>query len=229
MTDQSGETPEYALLSSVFHRRHSCRAFRADPVAPADLDRMVRLASRAASWCNTQPWHLSIAGPVTTNHLRRDLAACARHGPGEREIMPEPHYQGVYLDRRRLAGWRLYEHIGIAKGDRGASREQALRNFDFFGAPQIAVVSCDRALGPYGMVDCGAFVCAFLLAAETLGLGAIALASVVSYPGVLRRYLPVPADNAIVCAIAFGHERDDPVNAFRTNRATIDEFCTLTD
>lgn len=229
MPDQSAETPEYTLVSALFHRRHSCRAFHADPVAPGDIDRMVRLASRAASWCNTQPWHLAIAGPATTDRLRRELAACARHGPGEREIATEPRYHGVHLERRRVSGWQLYEHAGIARGDKAASREQALRNFDLFGAPQVAVVSCDRALGPYGMIDCGGFIGAFLLAAESLGLASIALASVAAYPGVLRRHLPVPADNAIVCAIAFGYERDDPVNAFRTDRAAPDELCAWVD
>ena len=46
-----------------------------------------------------------------------------------------------------------------------------------FGAPHVAIVTSDEALGVYGAVDCGAYVSNFMLAAHSLGVGSIAQAA----------------------------------------------------
>ena len=43
-----------------------------------------------------------------------------------RSDFPFPErYEGVYQDRRRECAWQLYDSVGIARGDRAASAEQA--------------------------------------------------------------------------------------------------------
>jgi hypothetical protein len=55
------------------------------------------------------------------------------------------------------------------RGDREAYAKQGLENYRLFGAPHVAIVTSDEALGTYGAVDCGAYVNNFLLAAQSLG------------------------------------------------------------
>ena len=135
--------------------------------------------------------------------------------------LPWPReYRGVYQERRRECGWGLYEALGIAKGDREASARQAAQNFTMFGAPHVAIVTSDEALGVYGAVDCGAYVNNFMLAAHSLGVGSIAQAALASYPGVLREVLGIGNDRSIVCGISFGMaDPAHPANHFRTTRA----------
>lgn len=211
-------------LRSLLERRHSCRAFDGRPVSRETIAAITALAGRTVSWCNSQPWHLVVGDVAATERLRCALMLDAAAEAGSREIAPEPSYQGVSLERRRRSGYALYASLGIAKGDRDAADRQRARNFALFDAPNVAVLTCDRALGPYGLIDCGGFLSVFLLAAESLGIAAIALASIAGYPRTIRRVFAIGEERVVVCGIALGHPAGDPVNRFRTERAGVDEI-----
>ena len=214
-------TPAFETLTTLLHTRYSCRAFLPQPLPRTTIESILAAAQRTASWCNAQPWQLHIASGATLERLRAALQAHLAEGGAAQPELPWPReYRGVYQERRRECGWGLYEALGIAKGDREASARQAAQNFSMFGAPHLAIVSSDEALGTYGAVDCGAYVANFLLAAHSLGVGSIAQAALASYPGVLREVLGIAADRTIVCGISFGWaDPDHPANHFRTTRA----------
>ena len=207
-------------LSALLHTRYSCRAYRPEPLPRATIEQMLATAQRTASWCNAQPWQLHIASGATLARLRAALAAAVPTTPATPDLPWPREYRGVYQERRRECGWGLYEALGSAKGDREASARQAAQNFTMFGAPHVAIVSSDEALGVYGAVDCGAYVGSFMLAAHSLGVGSIAQAALAAYPGVLREVLGIGADRSIVCGISFGMaDTAHPANQFRTTRA----------
>lgn len=211
----------FDTLSGLLHTRYSCRAFLPDPVPRATIEQVLATAQRTASWCNAQPWHLTIASGGTLERLRQALQA-ASATPATPDLPWPRQYRGVYQERRRECGWGLYEALGIAKGDREASAQQAAQNFTVFGAPHVAIVTSDEALGVYGAVDCGAYVSNFMLAAHSLGLGSIAQAALAAYPGVLRDVLDIGTDRSVVCAISFGQpDLAHPANHFRTTRAQV--------
>ena len=135
-----------------------------------------------------------------------------------------PGYAGVYRDRRRVCGYQLYGALGIERGDRERTAAQTHENFRFFGAPHFALITTDRALGPYGSLDCGGYVSTFLLAAQSLGLGAIPQAAVAAHSAWLRDYLGLSDDRSVVCGISFGYaDPAHPANGFRTERAALGE------
>lgn len=211
-------------LEALWRARHSCRGFRPDPVPRATIGRIVDMAQRTASWCNAQPWQLIVTSGAETEAFRRGLVAHVAANPPAPDIAFPQAYRGVYQDRRRVCGFALYEAVGVARGDREASARQAAENFELFGAPHCAIVSSDGPLGIYGVLDCGAFVSSFLLAAESLGVATIAQASVAGYSDFVRSHFAIPQDRTIVCAISFGFEdADHPANRFRTERASLAE------
>lgn len=214
-----------AVLERLLATRHSCRAFRPDPVPDATIERIVAIAGRTASWCNAQPWQLEITRGAATEAFRTAMSAhaAAAEEPVIDYDWPRA-YEGVYLERRRLCGFALYESLGIGRGDRAAYGRQAQENFRLFGAPHVAIVSSDDALGTYGAVDCGAFVANFLTAATALGVATIAQAALASHAGLVRAHFGLPRDRRIVCGISFGYaDTDHPANRFRTERAGLDE------
>lgn len=229
-TTPAGTTPAYETLSALLHTRYSCRAFLPQALDRATIDRILAAAQRTASWCNAQPWQLTIASGPTLARLRSALQAhVAAESPAP--DLPWPReYRGVYQERRRECGWGLYEALGIPKGDREASARQAAQNFTMFGAPHVAIVSSDEALGVYGAVDCGAYVGNFLLAAHSLGVATIAQAALAAYPSVLREALGIAQDRSIVCGISFGlADPAHPANGFRTQRAAPGDSVTWRD
>ncbi|CAN7514996.1 nitroreductase [Acidovorax sp. LjRoot117] len=210
----------FDTLSALLHTRYSCRAYQPEPLPRATIEQILATAQRTASWCNAQPWQVYIASGATLARLREAFAAVVPTTPATPDLPWPREYRGVYQERRRECGWGLYEALGIAKGDREASARQAAQNFTMFGAPHVAIVTSDEALGPYGAVDCGAYVAHFMLAAHSLGVGSIAQAALASYPAVLREVLGIGDDRTIVCGISFGMaDLAHPANHFRTTRA----------
>jgi nitroreductase len=216
------------LLEAQLHRRSSCRGFRPDPVPRPVVERILGLAQRTASWTNSQPWQVELLGGAALERFRSALHAHAASGAAPTPDIPFPReYRGVYRERRRETGFGLYATLGIARDDLAARKRQALENFRMFGAPHLALVTSDEALGPYGLVDCGGYVATFMLTAEALGVASIAQAAIAGHAGFVRAHLSLPADRLLVCGIAFGFaEPDHPANGFRTGRAGLSETIT---
>jgi nitroreductase len=227
------EPPEVVdVLRRLATERRSCRAYLPDPVPHDTIVELLSLAQRAASWCNTQPWEVTVTEGQGTDRFREALFAHANL-PGsvrQPDIAMPPEYTGVHRQRRRQSGWQLYEAVGVARGDRSASAKQAMQNFRLFGAPHCVIVTVDTSLGAYGVLDVGLYVGTFLLAAESLGLGATAQAAVATYAPFIRSYFDIPPERAVLLGIAFGRpDPTHPANSFRTTRADLSDVTRWVD
>lgn len=224
-----------AQQQSAFHEilsgRFSCRAFLPEPVPRATIEAILAMAQRTATWCNTQPWRLWIGSGAGTERLREALYAHAAGGASTASDIAWPReYRGVFLKRRRDTGFKLYQSLGILREDLAARNRQLLENYRFFGAPHIALLTTDEALGAYGALGCGAYVSTFLLAARAHGVDSIALAAIAHHSEFVRSLFSVPDDQVVVCAIAFGHaDASHAANHFKTDRAALEEFVTWVD
>ncbi|WP_211282639.1 nitroreductase family protein [Amycolatopsis keratiniphila] len=153
--------------------RWSCRAYRPDQVPDAVMREMFEIAQRTPSWCNTQPWQVHVTKGEATRRFAKSLTAHAETHEETSDLEMPGGYHGVYRDRRRAAGYALYASLGISKEDWDARVAQRMKNFDFFGAPHVAIVTTDREQGTYGAIDCGGYVTNLLLAARSLGVATI--------------------------------------------------------
>ncbi len=225
MTQDLTQTSDGEVLERLLCTRHSCRAFQSDPVPESIIREILGMAQRTATWCNTQPWKVNITQPAATARLGRALHERASVNLPAASDIPYPReYRGVYLQRRRSTGFRLHNALGIERGDAEGRRRQLLENFRFFGAPHMALITSDEALGPYGAVDCGAYIANFLLAAQALGVGAVAQAAIVRDSAFLREFFGLSDDRIVVAGIAFGFpDESHSINGFRAERASIDE------
>ena len=215
---------ELKALQSLLNKRYSCRGFLENEVPKEIIEDIVKTAQKVPSWCNSQPWQLSICSPKKTKEVAADLMQSAEGGMHDPDIAFPESYRGVYKERRSACGWQLYDAVGVAKGDREASFKQMMENYRFFGAPHVAIITTPRELGTYGAVDCGAFIAAFTLAAQSLGVASIPQAAVAGISPIVRSVLSLSEDRDILCAISFGYEdKSHPANQFRTERASLSE------
>src|ERR1700722_12338938 len=128
------------VLEELLNERYSVRAFLAREVDRKIIEQVLTVAQRTASWCNSQPWQVVIASGEAREHFRKAIYAEAASGAGDHhDFTPPREYLGVYLERRRESGFQLYNTLGIARGDKAAYGRQALENYNFFGAPHVAV------------------------------------------------------------------------------------------
>ena len=229
--------PRYSLndrigvLEELLHERHSVRAFLPQPVPREIIDHILTVAQRTASWCNSQPWQVVIASGEAKERFRKLIYAEAASGAKDDHDFAAPReYLGVYLERRRESGFQLYNTLGIQRGDKAAYAKQALENYNFFGAPHVAIIHTTEPLGTYGAIDCGAYVSNFMLAAQALGLGTIPQAALARHSGLIRRHFNLGDDRRVVCGISFGYaDHAHKVNSYRTSRAALADVVTFID
>jgi hypothetical protein len=118
--------------------------------------------------------------------------------------------------------------MGVAKDDHAGRYAAWLRNYQLFDAPHIAIVACDRRLGPYAYVDVGVWLGYVLAAASEREVASCPMASVAAYPQVLRTHLPIAETDVILFALALGiADADAPSNRCHTAREPVATNVTL--
>jgi nitroreductase len=221
------------VLSELLVQRFSCRGYRPDPIPNETIAAMLAIARNAVSWCNSQPWQVHVTSGAATERLREAMFARASADMGAGTMtaqtdLPFPaNYTGVYKERQREVGWQLYEAVGVAYGDRVGSAKQMLENFRLFGAPHALLITTERSIGTYGVLDCGSYLGTLVLAAQSLGIGMIPQAAFANYCPMLREFFDVPDGRDIVCGASFGWpDMDHPANSFRSRRAELGDTVT---
>ncbi len=216
------------MFESLLNERYSCRGYLAREVPQETIERILGLAQRTASWCNSQPWQVLITRGEATEKFRKAMVEQVATQAASPDFEFPAQYTGAYQERRRECGFQLYEAVGVARGDREASRRQAMENFSFFGAPHVAIITSEADLGIYGAVDCGAYVSNFLLAAQSCGVASIAQAALAGHSAFIRQHFNIPDNRRVVCGISFGFaDAQHAANQFRTNRASLAETVTF--
>ncbi|RFP79299.1 nitroreductase [Hydrogenophaga borbori] len=214
-----------ACLDGLLRSRCSVRAFRDEAVPRETVLEILRVASRAPSNSNTQPWQVyALAGPAI-RELEAAIAAVFDSGQ-----LPPPHHFPVPLPdeygvRQADFAARYYQALGIDRSDAAARARQTRRNFGFFGAPVGLIFAIDACLKPHSWLDLGLFLQSVMLAARARGLDTCPQVSFAPYHAVIAPLLGMPDGQVTVCGLSLGY-RDEraPVNSVETPRRGVDAF-----
>ena len=218
-------SPKLKDFDELMNSRFSCRAFLTKEVDQKIIDQIIKTAQKVPSWCNSQPWKVSLLRRETRELLSKKLILSADQTIETPDINFPKRYAGVYKTRRSICGWQLYNAVGVQKGDREGASRQMTKNYEFFGAPHVAIITTPSDLGAYGVLDCGAFVTAFTLAAAAVGVSSIPQAAIAGRAPIVREVLNIEDDRDVLCAISFGFaDTGNSANSFRTQRADLIEF-----
>jgi nitroreductase len=224
-----------ASVDAAIASRFSCRAFlRNRPVARADIEHILDVASRAPSGTNTQPWKVY----VLQGSVRDTLAdkVCAAHDaiyadPTIAEQFREEYdyyptkWIPPYIDRRRENGWGLYGLLGIQKGEKDKMHAQHQRNFRFFDAPVGLMFTMDRILGRGSLMDYGMFLENIMVAARARGLHTCPQAAWNGFAKIILPHIGAGENEMIVCGMSLGYaDLAARVNTFHTPREPASAF-----
>jgi len=209
-------------LERTWRERRSTRAFRPEPIERATLEALFAAAQQAPSWCNVQPWRVVATEPPATAALAAAMVAAATSGPPHAEVPFPVEYPPPYKHHRQACGVALYQAMGVARDDQAGRYAAWLRNYAFFDAPHVAIVSCDRRLGPYAYVDVGVWLGYVLTACALHGIDTCPMASVAAYPDALRAHLPIAETDVVLFGLALGYaDATAPANRTRTAREPV--------
>jgi nitroreductase len=222
-----------AAVDAAITSRRAVRAFLPTPVPRATMEDILRVASRAPSGVNTQPWKVTVLTGRAKEELSRRILAehDARFGTGsvgadvgEYDYYPT-EWVPPYLERRRKIGWDLYALLGIAKGDKVRMHAQHGRNYRFFGAPVGLIFTIDRILRQGSWLDYGMFLENIMVAARGRGLDTCPQAAFIGFYELIEEYLGLPATEMVVCGMSLGWaDPDAPENRLATEREPVPAF-----
>ncbi|MCX8017672.1 MAG: nitroreductase [Rhodocyclaceae bacterium] len=216
------------IIDSAITSRRSIRAFLPTPVAKETVAAILRVASRAPSGVNIQPWRVYVLAGQARDKLVNKLIAAhdahRPHDPHEYHYYPEK-WEEPYLSRRRKVGADLYGLLGIGKGDTHRMHDQWGRNYKFFDAPVGMIFTIDRRLGEGSLLDYGMFMENIMIAARARGLDTCAQESFGRYHTLVTETLGIPAGEMLVCGMALGYaDPNAPENRLVTEREPVEAF-----
>ncbi len=213
-------------VSEAVRLRHSVRAFRADPVAASLLREMLRLAARAPSGGNLQPWLIhALAGEPLARFkatIRSRFDAGQFETP-EYAVYPPRLWEPLRARRGKAAAQR-YAVFDVAKGEDAQTRLQ-LRNYAFFDAPVGLFFCFDRRVGPPQWSDLGMYMQTLMLLAVERGLGTCPQEIWANWPQTIATFLQLPATHMVFAGMSLGYADEDArINSFRTEREPLENF-----
>ena len=214
-------------VSDAIRKRHSCRAFLARDVDADKIERILRLASRAPSGANTQPWRVAVVSDHTKQAIERKMLAQFRAGnPGKADYQYYPgQWREPYKSRRIACGMQLYAALGIAREDKDRRVAQWVENYRAFGAPVVLYFFMESYLETGSYLDYGMFIQSVMLLAQEEGLATCPQEALAEYPEIVKQELGIGDGFVLLCGMALGYEDTEAlVNKYRTPRVEPAEF-----
>jgi nitroreductase len=228
-----------ASVDAAFESRFSARAFLPEPVSREVIEDVLRVASRAPSGNNAQPWKVyvlqgqSLAGLVDKVCSAHDALfanpALAAEYREEYDYYPR-QWISPYIERRRENGWSLYGLLGITKSDKAKMHAQHNRNFRFFDAPVGLMFTVDRIMGQGSLLDYGMFLQSIMVAARARGLDTCPQAAWNGFSNIILPHLGAEPSEMIVCGMALGFQDAQAIeNTLHTPRESVRSVTTWLD
>jgi nitroreductase len=234
-------TAAVAVVDAAITSRRSVRAFLPTPVPRQTIEDILRVASRAPSGVNTQPWKVTVltgaakedlSSKILAEHDARAVASSTGStgaDVGEYDYYPT-EWVSPYIERRRKIGWDLYGLLGIGKTDKVRMHAQHGRNYSFFGAPVGLIFTIDRILRQGSWLDYGMFLQNVMTAARGRGLDTCPQAAFIGFHKVIAEHLALLAGEMVVCGMSLGYADDSAVeNKLVTEREPVSAFARFVE
>ncbi len=191
----------YQLLSG----RHSIRRFRPDPIPEETLKRTLRMACRAPSAHNRQPWRFVIVGQTGQRKELVDRMTARWRSDLEADGMDEAGIEKLlWRNQERLLAPPIVIFVCMTMEDMDSYSDQLRR-------------SAERTMAVQSVAMAGAYL---LLAAHAEGLGACWICAPLFVPDLIRECLELPASWEAQGAVALGYPAD---GGLRRNRRPLEE------
>jgi len=217
-------------VSEALERRISTRAFTDEPVPTEIILRALRMAGRAPSGANLQPWRVYVLNGEKMAAFKKVMAerALGRPDPPEYPVYPE-NLGEPYRTHLFQVGEDMYGLMDIRRDEKPKRWDWFRRNFQFFGAPAAVFLYVDRQLGAAQWADCGMFLQSLMLALCELGLETCPQEAWSHYPKAVGDLTGAPPELMLFCGLAIGHgDPDHPVNSLRARRMPLEDWVVET-
>ena len=208
-------------LIDAIEERMSTRAFLDKPIDRETIENLLRLATRAPSAINLQPWEFTVVSGEERKRLSRILLKRMREmniscGPGATSPLPE-----YFVERERgLLNIMLP----------GLPEQTSFQDFinegscNFYNAPTAIIITIDKVFSSARLTDIGIVVGYLVLAAHALGLGTCPIGLITAFDDDIKEELSIPETKLVVIGVAIGYkDAQSPINRPKSERVPLDD------
>ena len=218
-------------FDDVIFGRRSTRGYLDKPVPEELIEEILKLAMRAPSSMNTQPYNFYVITGEPLEKIRAGNTERMLAGvPQSREFRTGEAFGGVHRERQIGVAKQLFGAMGIERDDKEGRQDWVMRGFRQFDAPVCVIITYDKVLDgsddtPF---DCGAVATALVNAAWSRGLGTVINSQGIMQSPVVREHAGIADDQVIMKSIALGWPDDSfPANAVVSERKPVEEAATF--
>jgi nitroreductase len=207
--------------------RRSIRKFTTDTVPRKDLEELIEIARWSPSYKNSQPWEAIILSGEKKKELSKTLVGLLKDDKANSPDLAAPTSWPDREDTniKNLMAKRM-ELTGIDLGTPEMIFKAKKANFNFYFAPHAIYLFQDASLSEWSLFDIGLFAQSLMLAAHAKGLATVPQAFTTDYAKEVKECLGIPASKRLILGLSVGYpDVDSPVNAYRTERQAVGEFC----
>jgi nitroreductase len=214
-------------VSDAVLQRRSIRAFQSIPVQNSLLKELLQKSARSASGGNLQPWKIFV---LNNDSMIKFLQFQVNWDQPENpayDIYP-PKLKEPYRTSRFELGEKMYELLGIDRGDKDARLNQVMQNFNFFNAPCAFFCFVDRQMGPPQWSDLGMFLQTFMLLAKEAGIDTCAQEAWSIKQDSVSQFVNAGDEDILFCGMSIGYQ--DPkaiINSLVSDRRPIETWATF--
>ena len=211
-------------LIEAIQTRKSIRGYKPDLVPRDVLQEIIKIASRAPSALNSQPWECTIVAGDVLDDIRRDnIAEFASGIAPHPELVWHGRLEGDYRKRQVSLGIQLFQLMGIAREDQEKKIEWTKLGFRFFDAPAAIILYIDESMRDVSQFDIGTITQTIALAAMHYGLGTCIQGQGLMYPEVIRKHTGIPETKRLSINLAIGYpDWDFPANKVQSEREPLE-------
>ncbi len=204
--------------------RQTIRKYKSTPLPKSVIKEVITSAIRAPSAMNIQPWEFVILAGDVLDDIRK--ANVEKYSSDHLELKA-PVLHGVYRARQVQIAAKLFNAMGIARGDQEKRAWWTLRGYRYFDAPAVIIVCMDKSLDNKMVFDLGLVTQSICLAALNLGLGTAIMDQGIVFPDIIRKFTHIPESTDFITSIAIGYpEPDFPANKVISDRENVENITT---
>jgi nitroreductase len=210
-------------LAAIINERTSTRMFMTRDVPRESIENIIKLAGRAPSALNLQPWEIYVISGEEKSRLSRLLLKSYR----ERQVACSPKTSRPLPSDYARRSANLPEYLNTYLKEHSISFTQYINegSCNFYSAPVALIICLDKIFPKDRLVDIGIFFGYFLMAAHDTGLSTCPMGLISEYQDEVKYLLNIPDDKEIVLGLALGYaDRNAYVNGYKSGREDINNF-----
>jgi len=215
-------------LMKAIQERKSIRAFKSNPISKEKIEELLKLAIKAPSAINLQPWEFVVVAGEERERLSRRLIKAYREkkiscGPGNVKPMPKT------VTKR---GAKTLEQMTPFFEEMGVNTDQFVNegSCNFYGAPVAILICLDDSFPKSRLVDIGLVLGYLLLIAHEFGLETCPIGLITAYEDEMKELLNIPENKTVVIGVALGYpDLKSPINRFKSPREDVENFIRWID